>query len=722
MPKGVTSLNIKNENGSFTNVPIAVKAENVKLNNGKNLEDSVAYLDIEKIDSSIEAPIKTPLYQEDVVDHLYSSSSITPLSAAQGKVLQNEIDTLKTAGTVPSDTLSSEMIDIRNGGNGKVYPSAGTAVRSQLSSKEDRSNKVSSKDPITGELLSAGKNAKYPSIDFLQQFYYDISQVDELIEQAKNQIGIADWKELKDLRVGADGEQYDNAGLAVRTNIKKVLDKIDQQLTIFGLTKTMLFDEDYNLIGTPSDKTNFSGGAFAQLLSKNTDKDKVKYAFIPSKVTILGGGAYSPCDKITDVYINNKKENIVIDKTAFPSTAKIHYVNKLTENDSIINIFPLLNIYRQILDISTTTTQENIVELDPISSESQLNSATNMNKTYLFHIVAPITEELNVQVGSYCILNNYSNIQILKIIEANFVGIKTFKRIFSSSGWSSFADCTIPDQSITSTKYANHSIQMQHIDSDFIDKIQPSNKSGPEQDGNVLITSAAVYNATQNTIFLPNFIRDQSELKGYRNINKTYAFKITIPFSQELNVLPGTLGILNNYETYQILKTVSTDSMRLDPVKFFIRENIDNSGTWTPFKELANSSSGGSSGSDGYTKEEIQSLLANKADIEIGAEFESPASAGDAQGAKLKGTYTLMGNLCFITAIANIKGGWGDIDYSLPVAALANSACLATDGDKTYRISTDMTQQPTKLYIHTVDSSGTQNDGTVSFCLAYRYK
>ena len=35
MPKGVTSLNIKNENGSFTNVPIAVKAENVKLNNGK---------------------------------------------------------------------------------------------------------------------------------------------------------------------------------------------------------------------------------------------------------------------------------------------------------------------------------------------------------------------------------------------------------------------------------------------------------------------------------------------------------------------------------------------------------------------------------------------------------------------------------------------------------------------------------------------------------------
>lgn len=227
MPKGVTSLNIKNENGSFTKVPIVVKAENVKLNNGKNLGDSVAYLDTETFDSGIEDPIRTPLYQEDVVDHLYSSSSITPLSAAQGKVLQNEIDTLKTAGTIPSDTLSSEIIDIRNGANGKVYTSAGTAVRSQLGTKEDNKNKITSKHPITGELLAASKNEKYPTINFLQQFYYENSQVDELIEQAKNQIGTAEWTELKDLRVGADGELYDNAGLSVRTNIQKVLNKIN---------------------------------------------------------------------------------------------------------------------------------------------------------------------------------------------------------------------------------------------------------------------------------------------------------------------------------------------------------------------------------------------------------------------------------------------------------------------------------------------------------------
>lgn len=288
MPKGVTSLNIKNENGSFTNVPIAVKAENVKLNNGKNLEDSVAYLDIETIDSGIEAPIKTPLYQEDVVDHLYSSSSITPLSAVQGKVLQNEIDTLKTAGTVPSDTLSSEIIDIRNGGNGKVYTSAGTAVRSQLSAKEDRSNKVSSKNPITGALLPAGKNEKYPTINFLQQFYYDTSQIDELIEQAKNQIGTADWAELKDLRVGADGEQYDNAGLSVRTNIQKVSDKIDELLNSkadkattlagYNITDAYTKDEINNELVAKYDSKNIEEGSTTLTPHSGSSTDAINSA------------------------------------------------------------------------------------------------------------------------------------------------------------------------------------------------------------------------------------------------------------------------------------------------------------------------------------------------------------------------------------------------------------------------------------------------------------
>ena len=716
MPKGVTSLNIKNENGSFTNVPIAVKAENVKLNNGKNLEDSVAYLDTEKIDSGIEAPIKTPLYQEDVVDHLYSSSSITPLSAAQGKVLQNEIDTLKTAGTVPSDTLSSEIIDIRNGGNGKVYPSAGTAVRSQLSAKEDRSNKISSKHPVTGELLPAGKNEKYPTINFLQQFYYDISQIDELIEQAKNQIGTADWAELKDLRVGADGKQYDNAGLAIRTNIKNVLNEIDKQLMIFGLTKTMLFDKDYNLVGTPSDKTTFSGGGFSQLLSKdNTDKDKVKYVFIPSKVTALKSGTYMPCTKITDVYINNSNENIVLDNDAFPSTATIHYVNELTSTDAIINIFPLLNIYRQILNISAPTIN-NIVELDAISLESQLNNANNMDKTYLFNVFSPLATQLNVDTGTLCTLNNYHNYQVLTAI-TDISGIKTFIRFKTPAAqWNSFVDRTIPSKSITSTKYADDSIKIQHINSDYIDTMTPSNTSGPESDGNVLITSAAVYNALQN-IESQSKIVSNTELDNCTDIGITYQVNITDDNAENFGLSTGEICYLTCSANTHAMATLY-QKVTIPGSDTIYRRYRNYNSNWTAWEQFTPSSDEAITALSSEMNS-FRNQLANKADIEIGDEFDYTATYDS--NSHMTGIYTLIGDLCFIIAKAHIRSGWSDIDYPLPVAALVNSACIATDGNKTYRVSTDSTQSPTHLYIHTIAEEGKQNEGDISFCLAYRY-
>lgn len=429
MSKGVTSLNIKNENGSFTNVPIAVKAENVKLNNGKNLEDSVAYLDTETIDSGIEAPIKTPLYQEDVVDHLYSSSSITPLSAAQGKVLQNEIDTLKTAGTVPSDTLSSEIIDIRNGGNGKVYPSAGTAVRSQLSAKEDRSNKVSSKNPVTGELLSAGKNAKYPSIDFLQQFYYDISQIDELIEQAKNQIGTADWAELKDLRVGADGKQYDNAGLSVRTNIQKALDKIDKLLNSkadkattlkgycitdaytksesksrFGLGVSVTFDENFIPLSSSSSE-NLSTGMLTDI-EKN-----IKYMFISSKVTYVSSGFFSfhSCDNIEAIFVDNTKENILIDTSDNRIIEKIHYVDDFNANNFIIKAL-LGKLDKSAGSVTTDNIASKAVTTDKLADEVK----TSINSKY---------DSKNIEEGSTTLTPYSSSIPAINSAECLYTKI-----------------------------------------------------------------------------------------------------------------------------------------------------------------------------------------------------------------------------------------------------------------------------------------------------------
>lgn len=87
---------------------------------------------------------------------------------------------------------------------------------------------------------------------------------------------------------------------------------------------------------------------------------------------------------------------------------------------------------------------------------------------------------------------------------------------------------------------------------------------------------------------------------------------------------------------------------------------------------------------------------------------------------KMNGSYTLMGNMCFVTATAAVKSGWTDIDYALPVAALANTATLSTDGAVSYRVSTDINNS--KLFIHRIEPDETQNDGNISFTLIYKYK
>lgn len=114
----------------------------------------------------------------------------------------------------------------------------------------------------------------------------------------------------------------------------------------------------------------------------------------------------------------------------------------------------------------------------------------------------------------------------------------------------------------------------------------------------------------------------------------------------------------------------------------------------------------------------VENSLSDKVSLETGV--ISNVSATYDENSKMNGTYTLMGNLCFVMATATIKGGWGDIDYQLPVAAINNTACLATDGSKSYRVSTST--ENSHVYIHRVEESELQADGTISFTLIYKYK
>lgn len=225
--KVITSLNIKNSDNTFTNVPIGIKAENVKLKNNRDLETSTAFLEDVEDASEFEAQ-KTPLYQEDVIDNL-STSTDNPISAKQGVILNARINNLAGFNGNVSD---KEIVDLRVGADGKTYSTAGTAVRENfnilrnqdLKQKEDLSKKVDGKDS-NGTWVIAPDNSYYPSIKYLEINYSSTDEVKNLIAQAK--IEPTEFEELTDLRVGADGKVYQTAGVAVRKNIQNVNKKVD---------------------------------------------------------------------------------------------------------------------------------------------------------------------------------------------------------------------------------------------------------------------------------------------------------------------------------------------------------------------------------------------------------------------------------------------------------------------------------------------------------------
>lgn len=580
--------------------------------------------------------------------------------------------------------------------------------------------------------------------------------------------------------------------------------------------------------------TTIGAGQFA------TGNTSIVTAFVSRHITSLQSGAFANCTKLTDLYIDNLKSDITIASDAVPTTTTIHY---LDDGWSVNNYVTQAIYYLANAKITK----------DRLSASLAAEIDGKATQTYVDELADDFTTQL---AGK---LDDIAN----SVKETN---LNTY----------SVSSRAIQPNAVTTEKYAERSIQTRHIDESYLDKIEPSNVSGPYHDGNVLITSAAVYNALQNVISLPTLIQTASQLNNYTDNNKTYIFGASTPLTDELNVSGGIMCVLNNYDNYQILKTIS-----IGPIKIFRRTYIESPGFWTDFEDFT----GSGSDIDAYTKEEsksrfgltltvcfdsndipiliatdndiaedgslrsdfatgnnyvktvfissditefsgtafegcvsltdiyidnvqgavtiensdklpenvvihyvddfnnvsfvnnalcalynqatqfntdivalknntnmigvmvlerekssnkvnsteeitdatlnyptvnyMQSLLANKPDIEIGAEFDYTATYAD--DAHMTGIYTLMGDLCFIIATAHIKSGWADIDYPLPVAAVVNSACIATDGIKAYRVSTDATQSPTHLYIHTVVEGGYQNEGNISFCLVYRY-
>ncbi len=103
---------------------------------------------------------------------------------------------------------------------------------------------------------------------------------------------------------------------------------------------TLLFDANYRLVAS-YDQTTFSAG----VLNNST----AKYAFISKKVKSIQSGAHAGIPNVTNVYINNFSNNVLIASDAFSSGVSIAYVNQVPDFNMLDYIAKdLLSIHTDI--------------------------------------------------------------------------------------------------------------------------------------------------------------------------------------------------------------------------------------------------------------------------------------------------------------------------------------------------------------------------------------
>lgn len=129
------AIKIKQASGQYGEaIPIGVDATNVDLINGKDLETSVTFLDEDSQETDVDFT-DVELRRGDIVDNLSSTNGTTKvLSANQGRVLNNKVNNLDAQfqTAISAVTVDSEVQNIRVGANGRIYRSAGEAVREQV--------------------------------------------------------------------------------------------------------------------------------------------------------------------------------------------------------------------------------------------------------------------------------------------------------------------------------------------------------------------------------------------------------------------------------------------------------------------------------------------------------------------------------------------------------------------------------------------------------------
>lgn len=88
----VKTIKVKNEDGSISEESYAIAADalNIDMANGKNVQETIGTIDVDK-DGDIAAQLNKKIKKSDIIDNLDSSDNNKVLSAKQGKVLNEAV-------------------------------------------------------------------------------------------------------------------------------------------------------------------------------------------------------------------------------------------------------------------------------------------------------------------------------------------------------------------------------------------------------------------------------------------------------------------------------------------------------------------------------------------------------------------------------------------------------------------------------------------------------
>lgn len=146
--KKIETIKVKNEDGTLSNESyyFSVNANNIDMFNGESVQSNIGNLDLtheknvaEQLKSlnqktvELENDIKNSIKKTDVIDNLKSEETKKPLSAKQGKILNDNFDTLSEELEININNLQTNINELNTEMINKVDTSIATKIQRDVS-------------------------------------------------------------------------------------------------------------------------------------------------------------------------------------------------------------------------------------------------------------------------------------------------------------------------------------------------------------------------------------------------------------------------------------------------------------------------------------------------------------------------------------------------------------------------------------------------------------